>query len=323
MGRETAKTYSYAGRSEIVPGTIIYPEKSCCGALYRYPQHRYISINYWFLVFVTKLKSKSMIEEDNSREIPGEEEKKEASGQFSEEKKENFEYSEEEKKDRFDQAEEEKETKPEDDFIHRLTRSRRNKLILGVCGGLGEYFNVDPVFIRIIFLLSFLLGGWGFLLYIFAGIIMPAAPYVKETEQPVEENKGENTRFILGFSLILFGAYLFIRTTGFLHLLMFNGIRHDIIMPVFLIIIGSLFVFRYGEIVHTGQQEPGSRRLYRSVKNVKIAGVCGGLAEYLGADPTLIRILWLVLTFASIGLGVLIYIIFALVVPKENRSQSE
>src|SRR5579862_9650488 len=40
----------------------------------------------------------------------------------------------------------------------------------------------------------------------------------------------------------------------------------------------------------------GRRRLTRSAADVKIAGVCGGVAEYLGTDPTLVRLLWAVLT---------------------------
>lgn len=50
---------------------------------------------------------------------------------------------------------------------------RQNKMILGVCGGLGSYFNIDATVVRILFVLAFLGFGAGLLLYIIMAIIMP------------------------------------------------------------------------------------------------------------------------------------------------------
>lgn len=58
-----------------------------------------------------------------------------------------------------------------------------------------------------------------------------------------------------------------------------------------------------------------SRRLYRSRKDRKIAGVCGGLAEYFNVDPTLIRIVWAVLVLGA-GTGIIAYLLFWLIVPE-------
>jgi phage shock protein C len=58
----------------------------------------------------------------------------------------------------------------------RLMRSRRDKVIAGVCGGLGEYFNIDPVVVRLIFVLATLTSGIGFVLYPVLWLIMPKAP---------------------------------------------------------------------------------------------------------------------------------------------------
>lgn len=57
------------------------------------------------------------------------------------------------------------------------------------------------------------------------------------------------------------------------------------------------------------------KRLYRLPKSGKIAGVCAGLAEYLEIDVTLLRVIFVVLTLASGGFGVLVYIILAIVMP--------
>lgn len=55
----------------------------------------------------------------------------------------------------------------------RLTRSRTNRQLAGVCGGLGEYFGVDPTLIRIAFVLVTIFAGTGLLLYIILALIIP------------------------------------------------------------------------------------------------------------------------------------------------------
>jgi phage shock protein C len=58
-------------------------------------------------------------------------------------------------------------------------------------------------------------------------------------------------------------------------------------------------------------------RLYRSRDDRMLAGVAGGLAEYWDADPSLIRIVWAVLTVFSGGIALLVYIVMAIVVPED------
>ncbi|MCR5272729.1 MAG: PspC domain-containing protein [Lachnospiraceae bacterium] len=54
------------------------------------------------------------------------------------------------------------------------------------------------------------------------------------------------------------------------------------------------------------------KKLYKSVRDRKLCGVCGGLGEYLGVDPTIIRLVW-ALTVVAGGTGILAYIIAAIV----------
>lgn len=58
------------------------------------------------------------------------------------------------------------------------------------------------------------------------------------------------------------------------------------------------------------------KRLYLSNTNRKLAGVCGGIAEYFGIDPTIIRVLWIICSLCF-GSGVLAYLICWLVIPKQ------
>lgn len=62
----------------------------------------------------------------------------------------------------------------------RLYRSRQ-RVIAGVCGGFAEYFNVDPVWVRVLFVVLFFLGlGLVFLVYIVCWVIVPNAPIEKQ-----------------------------------------------------------------------------------------------------------------------------------------------
>ena len=65
------------------------------------------------------------------------------------------------------------------------------------------------------------------------------------------------------------------------------------------------------------------KKLYRSSKNKMIAGVCGGIAEYFGWDPTVVRLVYALLSCLVAGFpGVLVYIIFAIVVPLDTKKDS-
>ncbi len=55
------------------------------------------------------------------------------------------------------------------------------------------------------------------------------------------------------------------------------------------------------------------KRLYKSDTNKMICGVCGGIGEFLNVDPTLVRLLWAILTFT--GPGLIAYIVAAILIP--------
>jgi len=58
----------------------------------------------------------------------------------------------------------------------RLMRSTTDKKLAGVCGGLGAYFDVDPMIIRLCWLLAVFLGGTGLLAYVVLWIVLPLSP---------------------------------------------------------------------------------------------------------------------------------------------------
>lgn len=62
----------------------------------------------------------------------------------------------------------------------RLYKSEKNKMLAGVCGGIAEYFNLDPTLIRLGWIVFSALGGSGILAYIIAAIVIPQNPYIEE-----------------------------------------------------------------------------------------------------------------------------------------------
>ena len=58
----------------------------------------------------------------------------------------------------------------------RLYKSNNNKMLDGVCGGIAEYFDIDPTLVRLGWVLFCAMGGSGFLAYIIAAIVIPSNP---------------------------------------------------------------------------------------------------------------------------------------------------
>jgi phage shock protein C len=99
----------------------------------------------------------------------------------------------------------------------RLYRSRDDRVIAGVCGGLGEYFGIDAVLMRIAFVLLVFAGGLGILAYVLGWIFIPeepaGAPSVgvsSQTEPAVAERQRRTGAIVLGLIFVALGVlYLF------------------------------------------------------------------------------------------------------------------
>ena len=131
--------------------------------------------------------------------------------------------------------------------VRRLTRPRLQGKIAGVCAGLADYFDVDVVLIRVLWVVLSIVPGaiiGGVVAYAAAWLVIPAS-----TEP----------------------------------------------LPV-----------------------PRERRLTRSATDRKVAGICGGLAEYFGVDATAVRLLWCVLSilFGAVIGGVIAYVAAWFIIPR-------
>jgi len=205
-------------------------------------------------------------------------------------------------------------------------------MIDGVCGGVAEYFGVDPTLVRIVWVLVTLLGGSGLFLYIAAMIIMPVNPeeiLAVPSPVPVHRTESDKRRF-WGIILVLVGAFVLMMNLGWLADISWWSFSHRIVFPLLLILLGGILVLTYTrrgqESTVAGATGMGSesaasvsvKELRRSVRDRKLFGVCGGLAEYFGVDSTLVRIVFIFVVLASFGWALLLYIILGFVMP-ENK----
>jgi len=120
----------------------------------------------------------------------------------------------------------------------RLFRSSSNRLIAGVCGGLGKFFAVDPTIVRLVFLLLLFLGGGGFLLYLILWIIVPEEQQAGATPQAVvATNTQELAQSAARHGPVVFAVILIFLGVWFL---LQNLLHIDLgqLWPVILIIIG-------------------------------------------------------------------------------------
>jgi len=61
-----------------------------------------------------------------------------------------------------------------------------------------------------------------------------------------------------------------------------------------------------------------SKKLYRSKKNRLIAGICGGIGEHFDMDPTIVRLIWVIVTLLSLGTGIIAYLIAWVIIPERK-----
>ncbi|MBC8465393.1 PspC domain-containing protein [bacterium] len=65
----------------------------------------------------------------------------------------------------------------EQEELKRIYRSEDDRIIAGVCGGLGDYFNIDPVIVRIVMIAACFTGGSGLIIYLLSWFLIPRQPF--------------------------------------------------------------------------------------------------------------------------------------------------
>jgi len=134
----------------------------------------------------------------------------------------------------------------------KIFRSEKDRVVGGVCAGLGEFFDIDPTIIRILFVLITLFGGGGILLYLVLWLIIPSEKLssaideekIKKSSEEIKTQaqklaqsakayaQSENHRYLLGITLLILGILFLLQNFGVFRL--FNLAK---LWPILLIII--------------------------------------------------------------------------------------
>jgi phage shock protein C len=93
--------------------------------------------------------------------------------------------------------------------VHLLRRSTDDKIIFGVCGGLGRYLGVDPILVRVAFVILVVAGGSGILIYLAATLIIPKERAGEEIGT-TRRTQGASGTVLIGTALISLGTILLV-----------------------------------------------------------------------------------------------------------------
>ena len=142
-----------------------------------------------------------------------------------------------------------------------LHRSKTNSIIAGVCGGIGEYFDIDPTIVRIAFVLFTVFGGSGIIVYLLLWVVLPGSledvstptvrreNAVKEMRETAKTAAGslqshsgnDNATSWIAFVLVGLGAYFLLRNLG-LTFSIFDLVSFKDILPIALIF-GGIYLY--------------------------------------------------------------------------------
>jgi len=192
----------------------------------------------------------------------------------------------------------------------RLYRSTQSRFLGGVSGGIAEYFNVSPALVRLGFIAVFLFAGTGLLAYILMWVFVPRQPSLVidlDGDDFPEDNRRSDLLRALLLALPIAGvASLFSESF--------------IVFPfVFGLVIGLYYLWRSSDFRERFFID--TLGIHRSASNRKIFGVFGGLAEKWGIDPTILRVVGVVLVVAGVGVVIPFYLFYGFLVPVSNDEE--
>jgi phage shock protein C len=146
----------------------------------------------------------------------------------------------------------------------RLTRRRDDAILGGVCGGLGEYFDLDSNFVRLLFIVFSVLTGVGILVYFALWLVLPeetrpaaeVSDRVRDAANEIADRArslGEDVRraadrpdrgatFFLGVALVLLGIAFLLRNLGVVWMRWF---AFGLLWPIIPILVGLAFLWRW------------------------------------------------------------------------------
>ena len=226
-----------------------------------------------------------------------------------------------------------------------LYRHPKEQMIGGVCGGLGDYFGIDPVLVRILWVVLTLgTAGTGLFAYAALWLLLPVGTVHDGLQAPATLELNERNIGRAGLLLVLFGGLWLLANLGILPALwgIFWQVVQLLFWPILLIGAGLLLLnnqqawrgrftrarskvrarpaisFERISIKDTLLGLQARIPLKRSQENRVAFGVCGGIGRAIGLDANLVRLIWVAFAIGSVGTGVLVYVLAGWLLPDEK-----
>jgi phage shock protein PspC (stress-responsive transcriptional regulator) len=227
-----------------------------------------------------------------------------------------------------------------------LYRHPSDKLVAGVCGGVAEYLNWNPVLVRVIWVVAtFATWGGGFLAYVLLALFLPTGTNtVGQLRPPALELSQKGMSWAAGILMGMGGLWL-LANLGILPGIWrgFWGTIGILFWPALLIGAGYLLLRAnsekdldkevtdaarkvkdaFGDKLPSGDQFKAgfssvrtSMPLRRSSTNKMFMGVCGGIGDKFGIDANLVRLIWAAFALGTMGLGAVLYFLVGLFLPE-------
>ena len=203
--------------------------------------------------------------------------------------------------------------------MKRIYRSQEDRIIAGVCGGFAEYLSIDPTIVRLVWIFFTIFGGLGILAYIFSIILISENNNSKAKE--IKPNDDYDEKLVLwGVVIIIVGLLLFFRNRPMVAMMwhVVSGNWFNILFAIGLIGFGIYILLKRKDDDKILLNNLRISGLYLSETDKKLAGVCGGIAESINIDSTIVRLIWVLGSLLSAGIGIALYIICMLVFKKPS-----
>lgn len=219
----------------------------------------------------------------------------------------------------------------------RFYRHPVEKRLGGVCGGIADYFDADPTLARLLWAATaFVTLGGSLVVYGLLWLLLPVGSQAGGQQAPARLDLGEGRQRWLAYGLVGLGVLWLLANIGLLAPLWtgFWTLVRILIWPAVLVAVGVAILRqnRQGRSwvadvkdrlsdTETVKQtiKDGRQRIpiKRSRSDRILLGVCGGLARSLKIDSTVVRLLWALFALGSLGTGVIVYVIAALIMPDD------
>ena len=225
----------------------------------------------------------------------------------------------------------------------RWLRHPSRRVFGGVCGGLADYFGSSEGLIRLLFLVSVLFFGVTLPLYLLFWLFLPVG--TKEEGKTAEATiclRAKHGRWF-AYGLIGLGGVLLASNLGLFGLLFgAASVLANLAPSALIILVGVLILRRFHRrsLTRDFQDVKASSRkvgaataqwseklrsaspgLHRSRQDKVFAGVCGGLGRRLSVDPLLIRLAFVLLSFAPPFFMIPLYLVLAVILPREPAAE--